>query len=64
MTARKCPVCGKAILRAPDDVRPFCSPSCKLADLGRWLDGSYRIAGPPLEIENESFAVMPSKEDS
>jgi hypothetical protein len=24
---------------------PFCGPACKLADLGRWLDGGYRIAG-------------------
>jgi endogenous inhibitor of DNA gyrase (YacG/DUF329 family) len=23
--------------------RPFCSARCKQADLGRWLDGSYRI---------------------
>jgi endogenous inhibitor of DNA gyrase (YacG/DUF329 family) len=22
---------------------PFCSPACKLVDLGRWLDGSYRL---------------------
>ena len=22
---------------------PFCSPRCKLIDLGNWLDGSYRI---------------------
>jgi endogenous inhibitor of DNA gyrase (YacG/DUF329 family) len=25
---------------------PFCSPACKLVDLGRWLDGGYRIPGP------------------
>jgi endogenous inhibitor of DNA gyrase (YacG/DUF329 family) len=25
---------------------PFCSPRCKLVDLGRWLDGGYRIPGP------------------
>lgn len=28
---------------------PFCSPACKMLDLGRWLDGSYRIPGPPAE---------------
>ncbi len=27
---------------------PFCSPACKLVDLGRWLDGSYRVPGPPV----------------
>jgi endogenous inhibitor of DNA gyrase (YacG/DUF329 family) len=29
--------------------RPFCSERCKMADLGRWLSGGYRIAGPPVE---------------
>jgi endogenous inhibitor of DNA gyrase (YacG/DUF329 family) len=26
--------------------RPFCSLSCRLLDLGLWLDERYRIAGP------------------
>jgi len=25
--------------------RPFCSERCKLQDLARWADGSYRIPG-------------------
>jgi hypothetical protein len=25
--------------------RPFCSERCKMADLGRWLRGDYRVAG-------------------
>jgi uncharacterized protein len=26
---------------------PFCSPKCRLIDLGRWLDGNYGVpAGP------------------
>lgn len=29
-------------------VRPFCSLTCKLVDLGRWLDESYRVPGDPL----------------
>lgn len=52
-------MCGKPADRAPEDVLPFCSRTCKLADLGRWLDGSYRIPGPPLEIENEAHEVTP-----
>lgn len=28
--------------------RPFCSQRCKLADLGQWLSGSYRIEGAPM----------------
>ena len=25
--------------------RPFCSERCRMADLGRWLRGDYRIPG-------------------
>jgi endogenous inhibitor of DNA gyrase (YacG/DUF329 family) len=45
--------------RAPVDPRwrPFCSERCKLADLGRWLSGDYRVpdepAGPPAADEPE-----------
>jgi endogenous inhibitor of DNA gyrase (YacG/DUF329 family) len=32
-----------------DRVRPFCSERCRLADLGKWLDGAYRIGTPVSE---------------
>ena len=45
-----CPICRKEARRRPDNAAfPFCSPQCKLVDLGRWLDGNYRVPGPPLE---------------
>ncbi|MQA31343.1 MAG: DNA gyrase inhibitor YacG [Luteitalea sp.] len=28
--------------------RPFCSQRCKLQDLARWADGTYRVPGDPL----------------
>ncbi len=28
---------------------PFCGERCRLVDLGRWLDGDYRLPGAPLE---------------
>jgi endogenous inhibitor of DNA gyrase (YacG/DUF329 family) len=31
--------------------RPFCSERCKLQDLARWADGSYRVAAEPDEAE-------------
>jgi endogenous inhibitor of DNA gyrase (YacG/DUF329 family) len=31
------------------DWRPFCSERCRLQDLARWADGSYRIPGHPPE---------------
>lgn len=27
---------------------PFCSERCKMVDLGRWLEGEYRIPGEDL----------------
>ncbi|HUG44244.1 MAG TPA: DNA gyrase inhibitor YacG [Acidobacteriota bacterium] len=40
----ECPKCRK---RTPIEGRfsPFCSERCRVLDLGRWLNGSYRIAG-------------------
>jgi endogenous inhibitor of DNA gyrase (YacG/DUF329 family) len=46
---RKCPVCRKVIDGAIEresregKFYPFCSQRCKLIDLGRWIDGKYRI---------------------
>ena len=28
--------------------RPFCSERCKLQDLAKWADGSYRVAADPV----------------
>jgi hypothetical protein len=57
---RKCPTCGRPV-SAPQPVdaaarargerspSPFCSDRCRLADLGKWLDGGYRIGAPVTE---------------
>lgn len=38
-----CVCCG---MRPIDpDWRPFCSERCKLLDLAKWVDGTYRVAG-------------------
>ncbi len=55
-TQAVCPICAKDVRpRAENRAYPFCSPPCKLVDLGRWLDGAYRIpgglAGEPSGIE-------------
>ncbi len=33
--------------------RPFCSERCKLLDLARWVDGTYRVPGEPIEAPDE-----------
>jgi endogenous inhibitor of DNA gyrase (YacG/DUF329 family) len=41
-------MCSKTIENVPNNApfRPFCSPSCKLADLSNWLNESYVISRP------------------
>ena len=29
--------------------RPFCSERCQMADLGKWTDEDYRVAGGAVE---------------
>jgi endogenous inhibitor of DNA gyrase (YacG/DUF329 family) len=44
------PLCVYCRRRPGDPAwRPFCSERCKLADLGRWLQGDYRVPGPPAQ---------------
>ncbi|MFB3068640.1 MAG: DNA gyrase inhibitor YacG [Acidobacteriota bacterium] len=39
-----CPTCGQKI-SGDHSFMPFCSERCRLLDLGKWLDGDYRIKG-------------------
>ena len=34
--------------------RPFCSERCKLQDLARWAEGSYRVPAEPLADPDDS----------
>jgi endogenous inhibitor of DNA gyrase (YacG/DUF329 family) len=44
--ARPCPTCRKPVAPRPaNPAHPFCSPRCRLLDLGRWLEADYRIPG-------------------
>jgi endogenous inhibitor of DNA gyrase (YacG/DUF329 family) len=45
---RKCPTCTRSFEDAAEAgaFRPFCCERCRLADLGKWLDGAYRISAP------------------
>ena len=43
-------MCGKPMDQAH---RPFCSSRCKTIDLGRWLDGDYRLPSEDAPDEAE-----------
>lgn len=40
----RCPICSAPVTISPEGGSfPFCSPRCKLIDLGNWLDGRYAV---------------------
>ncbi len=40
----RCPSCSQpAEPRARNAAFPFCSPRCRLVDLGKWLNEEYRV---------------------
>jgi endogenous inhibitor of DNA gyrase (YacG/DUF329 family) len=60
----RCPVCKRAIPAEPANApyRPFCSQRCRLADLGSWLNGAYRISRPISEEELDQGAAQSTNE--
>ena len=44
-----CVLCRQRPAQSP--WRPFCSQRCKMADLGRWLSGDYRVAGTAADLD-------------
>lgn len=51
LSRSKCPAC-KAPVAADASTFPFCTPRCRLIDLGRWMKGDYRL-GRPLDPESD-----------
>jgi endogenous inhibitor of DNA gyrase (YacG/DUF329 family) len=52
--------------RADNSAFPFCSPTCKLVDLDRWLSGTYRVDDASLEADGtggDERAPRPPTED-
>ncbi len=56
MISVRCPICGRT-LQGQSTARwpqfPFCSPRCKMIDLGRWLGESYRLQAEELPGDEE-----------
>lgn len=59
MRARKCPICKREVTTQPGaHPFPFCSPRCKLVDLGNWIDQRYVVGSEdPGEGEGEPPAA-------
>jgi len=64
----RCPVCRKVIDKAiqkqsrREKFYPFCSNRCKLIDLGRWIDGGYKIV-TTLKPDEEDIKTLDNPQD-
>jgi endogenous inhibitor of DNA gyrase (YacG/DUF329 family) len=47
-----CPTCRRETVWTGNPHRPFCSLSCRLIDIGVWLDEGYRVESedPPGDV--------------
>ena len=59
----RCPRCESAMAWEGNPHRPFCGITCRLIDLGRWLDERYRMAGDalPEELPPDDRPARPAK---
>lgn len=49
-----CPICRRKLPKGvATETYPFCTPRCKLVDLGNWLGNGYVIPGPSLDSIDE-----------
>jgi uncharacterized protein len=47
----RCPTCRAPVVWQDNPHRPFCGLTCRLIDLGLWLDERYRVeAEPPDDV--------------
>ena len=58
----KCPRCETEAQYEGNPFRPFCSERCKLIDLGKWVEGAYRI--PTKSEAEEEDETSPRDKDS
>ena len=60
MRPPKCPICDGDVTAKPGVAPfPFCSPRCKLVDLGNWIDGRYVVRGDADSDRDEDEAGPP-----
>ena len=58
--SHRCPRCAATVVWKDNPDRPFCSLSCRLIDLGVWLDEGYRIPGEPMAADTGSEDRVPA----
>ena len=51
-----CPTC-KVPVDAKNPEMPFCSPRCRLIDLGKWASGAYVISEPLSDVDKNNVDI-------
>jgi endogenous inhibitor of DNA gyrase (YacG/DUF329 family) len=51
-----CPTCGETVEQANKSF-PFCSPRCRMADLGKWMNEDYKISREMKETDLDELDV-------
>jgi endogenous inhibitor of DNA gyrase (YacG/DUF329 family) len=59
----KCPNCGKPVEWKDNPSRPFCSDRCRLVDLGRWVEGEYRVPGEAIPSDQSEMPSADQESD-
>jgi len=57
----RCPTCKKYV-KSTDAEFPFCSPRCRLIDLGKWARGDYLISSPAQDTSDNVPEAVPQDE--
>ncbi len=58
--AMRCPLCREQF--TDSQALPFCSERCRSLDLGKWIDGSYRIEAErvdPMTYPDTETGLLP-----
>jgi uncharacterized protein len=55
----KCPTCKQSGDWFAGGAGPFCSPRCRLIDLGKWFAEEHAIASPLRPEHLEKYADLP-----
>jgi endogenous inhibitor of DNA gyrase (YacG/DUF329 family) len=47
-----CPICNRPLDPTVRGAAPFCSPRCRIIDLGNWLGGTYAVPAAPADDDD------------
>ncbi len=60
MAVLQCPICRRDVPPRPDNKAfPFCSPRCRMVDLGKWVGEEYRVSDRTPDEDDDGLPGTP-----